>query len=111
MRDTVINHLNGGRGMAGRVPVRRGKTISWIDAPDDVYFFATDNTRSVFECIFVGLCFNRVIHTGRMRKCDVDSLVGTFTLTDTEIDSENVTMGVSGTVLIYGFRTHPCNPL
>ena len=51
MRDTVINHLNGGRGMAGRVPVRRGKTISWIDAPDDVYFFATDNTRSVFECI------------------------------------------------------------
>ncbi len=45
MRDTVINQLNGGK--PGRVPIRRGKTISWIDAPDDVYFFATDNTRSV----------------------------------------------------------------
>ena len=41
-----------------------------------------------------------------MRKCDVDSLDGTFTLTDTEIDTENVTMDGNGTVPIYGFRTH-----
>ena len=97
--------------MAGRVPVRRGKTISWIDAPDDVYFFATDNTRSVFECIFVRLCFNRVIHTRRMRKCDIDGLVVTFTLSDTEIDTENVTMDDTDTVPISGFRTLASNPL
>ena len=90
--------------MAGRVPVRRGKTISWIDAPDDVYFFATDNTRSVFECIFVRLCFHGVIHTRRMPKCDADSLDGTFTLTDIVIDTENITMDDIGIVPIYGFN-------
>ena len=62
MRDTVINHLNGGRGMSGRVPVRRGKTISWIDAPDDVYFFATDNTRFVFKPSFFIWAFKSVPH-------------------------------------------------
>ena len=63
------------------------------------------------NAFFVRLCFHGVIHTRRMRKCDIDGLVGTFTLSDTEIDTENVTMGASGTVPIHGFRTHACNPL
>ncbi len=51
MRDTVINQLNG-RGLgpkqiAALRNIRGNKVNSWIDAPDDVYFFATDNTRFV----------------------------------------------------------------
>lgn len=44
VRETVINHLNG-RG--GRAPMARNRKggMSWIDAPDDVYFVATDATR------------------------------------------------------------------
>nr|QVX32612.1 MTA1/2/3 [Platynereis dumerilii] len=46
VRETVINHLNG-RG--GRTPMARSRKggMSWIDAPDDVYFVATDATKKI----------------------------------------------------------------
>ena len=59
------------------------------------------------NAFFVRLCFHGVIHTRRMRKYDVYSLDGTFTLTDTK----NVAMDGTGTLLLYGFRTHASNPL
>ncbi len=68
MRDTVINQLNG-RGLgpkqiAALRNIRGNKVNSWIDAPDDVYFFATDNTRSVENILifnFDGICIINVL--------------------------------------------------
>lgn len=44
-RGSVLNHNMNGR---GKMPVSKGMKmhmINWIDAPDDVYFVATDATR------------------------------------------------------------------
>jgi len=47
MRGSVINHMNG-RG-AVKLSGSRGRKsmMSWMEAPDDVYFVANDATRSV----------------------------------------------------------------
>lgn len=45
MRDTVINQFNGRSGKT--VGRGRKQVMSWIDAPDDVYFVATDSTRKL----------------------------------------------------------------
>jgi metastasis-associated protein MTA len=57
MRGSVINQSNGG-GRSGRAPVQRtvssaagGKKLSWMDAPDDVFFAATDNTRKLRKAL------------------------------------------------------------
>ena len=55
MRDTVINQLNG-RGGKGSVGRGRKQVLSWIDAPDDVYFVATDATRSVMAAAVIVYC-------------------------------------------------------
>ncbi|XP_021345443.1 metastasis-associated protein MTA3-like isoform X2 [Mizuhopecten yessoensis] len=47
MRGSVLNHNMNGR---GKMPVSKGMRmhmINWIDAPDDVYFVATDATRKI----------------------------------------------------------------
>jgi metastasis-associated protein MTA len=43
----VVNHLNGKTKIATmtRVGSGRKQVISWTDAPDDMYFRATDNTK------------------------------------------------------------------
>lgn len=50
-RSSVINHMSNGRsGIPGiRTPGSnmRKMILNWMDAPDDVYFVATDATRSV----------------------------------------------------------------
>ncbi|CAH1791222.1 unnamed protein product [Owenia fusiformis] len=38
-----ITHVNGG----GKGPMKRGSSLNWMDAPDDMYFYATDATRKV----------------------------------------------------------------
>lgn len=55
-RGSVINHLNGREGSGRTVnlpPARNRKSLSWMDAPDDVYFVATDATRSVNTCLLI----------------------------------------------------------
>ncbi|KAJ8308083.1 hypothetical protein KUTeg_012957 [Tegillarca granosa] len=47
MRGNVLNHNMNGR---GRLPISKSMRmhmINWIDAPDDVYFVATDATRKI----------------------------------------------------------------
>lgn len=50
-RNTVISSMNGGRiGLKPMlrqqsVPVRGRSLLSWVDAPDDVFFIATDATK------------------------------------------------------------------
>jgi len=46
VRESVINHLNG-RGRSAASLRGRKNLLSWVDAPDDVYFFATDVTRKL----------------------------------------------------------------
>ena len=38
-----------GKFVKGQIVTKGGKKISWMDAPDDVYFVATDATRSVYD--------------------------------------------------------------
>lgn len=46
---TVVNHLNGKTRIGGSVTrIGRKQVISWMDAPDDVYFRSTDGTKWVF---------------------------------------------------------------
>lgn len=43
---TVVNHLNGKTRIGGSVTrIGRKQVISWMDAPDDVYFRSTDGTK------------------------------------------------------------------
>lgn len=42
---TVINHLNGKTRVASMSRTGRKQVISWMDAPDDVYFRSTDATK------------------------------------------------------------------
>lgn len=59
MRGSVINQSNGGSsgGRAGRAPVQRtvatpgGKKLSWMEAPDDVFFSATEETRKLRKAL------------------------------------------------------------
>lgn len=44
-RGSVINHLNGRAKLATINKLGRKQVLSWVDAPDDVYFQATDGTR------------------------------------------------------------------
>jgi len=44
-RTSVINHLNGRARLATVNKLGRKQVISWVDAPDDVYFQATEGTR------------------------------------------------------------------
>ncbi|XP_075222667.1 metastasis associated 1-like isoform X2 [Lycorma delicatula] len=44
---TVINHLNGKARVATLSRTGRKQVISWMDAPDDVYFRSTDATKKV----------------------------------------------------------------
>lgn len=53
----MINQSNGG-GRSGRAPVQRtvssaagAKKLSWMEAPDDVFFAATDNTRKLRKAL------------------------------------------------------------
>ena len=48
MRGSVINHMNG---RSGKIGGSRGRKtmMSWMEAPDDVYFVANDATRSVLD--------------------------------------------------------------
>lgn len=42
-----MNHNMNGRGKAMGVRGMRMQMINWLDAPDDVYFVATDATRYI----------------------------------------------------------------
>jgi hypothetical protein len=52
MRGSVINHMNG---RSVKIGGSRGRKtmMSWMEAPDDVYFVANDATRSVIALGFV----------------------------------------------------------
>lgn len=48
IRQAVSNTKQGGRQNGrGKNSGRGGRRLSWIDAPDDVYFYATDNTKKL----------------------------------------------------------------
>lgn len=41
----VVNHLNGKTRLGSSARIGRKQVISWMDAPDDVYFRSTDTTK------------------------------------------------------------------